>query len=148
MIGSFAYAGKELNEPKYIKAAQRAANFILDTMRKNGRLIHRYRQGEAKLDAYLDDYAFLADGLLELYEATGDKRWLDETKALVEVLFEHYQDKEGAFFHTADDHEKLLLRTKEPYDRAIPSGNGVTAVALVRLGRITGDQKYLKQARR
>jgi hypothetical protein len=148
MIGSFAYAGKELNEPKYVNAAQRAANFILHTMKKNGRLIHRYRQGEAKLDAYLDDYAFLADGLLELYEATGDKQWLDETKSLIEVLFEHYQDKEGAFFHTADDHEKLLLRTKEPYDRAIPSGNGVAAVVLVRLGRITGDQKYLEQARR
>ena len=117
-------------------------------MRKNGRLIHRYRQGEAKLDAYLDDYAFLADGLLELYEATDDKRWLNETKTLVEVLFEHYQDKEGAFFHTADDHEKLLLRTKEPYDRAIPSGNGVAAAVLVRLGRITGDKKYLEQARR
>ena len=148
MIGSFAYAGKELNEPKYVNAAQRAANFILDTMRKNARLVHRYRQGEAKLNAYLDDYAFLADGLLELYEATDDKRWLNEAKALVEVLFEHYQDKEGAFFHTADDHEKLLLRTKEPYDRAIPSGNGVAAVVLVRLGRITGDQKYLEQARR
>ena len=85
---------------------------------------------------------------MELYEATGDKRWLDETKALVDVLFEHYQDKDGAFFHTADDHEKLLLRTKEPYDRAIPAGNGVAAVVLVRLGRITGDQKYLEQARR
>ncbi|MBW8000452.1 MAG: DUF255 domain-containing protein [Planctomycetes bacterium] len=148
MIGSFAYAGKQLQEQRYIKAAKRAANFILKTMRKDGRIIHRYREGEAKLDAYLDDYAFLADGLLELYDATGDKQWLDETKALVEVLFEHYQDKEGAFFHTADDHEKLLLRTKEPYDRAIPSGNGVAAVVLVRLGRITGNQKYLEQARR
>lgn len=148
MIGGFAYAGKELNEPKYVNAAQGAANFILAKMRKNGRLIHRYRQGQAKLDAYLDDYAFLADGLLQLYDATGDERWIAEAKALVEVLFEHYQDKEGAFFHTADDHEKLLMRTKEPYDRAIPSGNGVAAAVLVKLSHITGDKKYLEQARR
>ncbi len=148
MIGSFAYAGKQLNKPEYVNAAQRAANFILQKMRKDGRLVHRYRQGQAKLDAYLDDYAFLADGLLELYEATGQKRWLDETKTLIEVLFEHYQDNQGPFFHTADDHEKLLLRTKDPYDRAIPSGNGVAAGVLVRLGRITGDQKYLTQAQR
>ncbi len=152
MIGSLAYGGRHLNEPRYAAAAEKAADFILTTMRKNGRLLRTYRDGLAKGNAYLDDYAFLADGLLELYETTGDGRWLGEAEGLVEMLLTHYRSQEpaalldGGFFFTSSDHEDLLLRSKDPYDRAIPSGNGVAARVLVRLGRITGESRYAELA--
>ncbi|MCH7471819.1 DUF255 domain-containing protein [bacterium] len=143
MIGSLAYGGRHLNEPRYITAAERAADFILANMREGGRLLRTYREGEAKLNAYLDDYTFLADGLLELYEATGESRWLDEAQALMEQCLEHHRDKlAGGFFYTSDDHEELLLRAKSPFDEAIPSANGMAARVLVRLGNITGDSRY------
>jgi hypothetical protein len=153
MIGSLAYAGRHLAVPEYTAAAERAAEFILATMRKDGRLLRTYREGTAKGNAYLDDYVFLADGLLDLYEATGDGRWLDEAKGLVEVVLRHYRGDKGTasagggFFVTADDHEDLLLRSKDPYDQAIPSGNGVAARVLVRLGHITGETRYIELAK-
>ncbi|RJP70304.1 MAG: thioredoxin domain-containing protein [Candidatus Abyssobacteria bacterium SURF_17] len=147
MIASLAYAGRNLKEARYTSAAEKAATFILTKMRKDGRLLRSYREGTAKLAAYLDDYAFLADGLLELYETTQNKRWLDEAEALVGVLLKHYYDKsDGGFFFTADDHESLLTRSKDPYDKAIPSGNGTAARVLVRLACHTGNRDYLKFA--
>jgi hypothetical protein len=148
MIGGFAHGGRHLNEPRYTAAAEKAADFILSAMRKDGKLLRTYRDGEAKLSAYLDDYAFLADGLLELYEATGNKRWLDEARALMEALIKGYRDEaDGGFFFTAEDHEQLLARSKDPYDKAIPSGNGVAARVLIRLNRLTGQKRYLETAR-
>ena len=148
MIGALAHGGRHLDEPRYVEAAERAAAFILTTMRKDGRLLCTYRSGEAKLNAYLDDYAFLADGLLDLYEATGKARYLDEARALVDALIRHYHDASGGgFCFTSDDHEELLLRSKDAYDRALPSGNGVAARVLVRLGTTTGEQRYLDLAR-
>ncbi len=153
MIGSLAYGGAHLEAPEYIDAAKRSAEFILDTLRRDGRLLRTYRDGLAKGNAFLDDYAFLADGFLDLYEATGETRWLDEVKRLVEVLLEHYRSQDpltridGGFFFVADDHENLLLRSKDAYDKAIPSGNGVAARVLVRLGHLTGEERYLKLAR-
>jgi uncharacterized protein YyaL (SSP411 family) len=147
MIGGLAWAGKQLNEPRFIAAAERAAGFVLTSMRKDSRLFRSYRQGEAGLNAYLDDYAFLADGLLDLRDATGDARWLDEAKALVAVMKEHFWDQaHGGFFLTSDDHEDLLLRSKPSYDQATPSGNGVAARVLIRLAELTGEEEYLKTA--
>ncbi len=131
-IGSLAYCGRRLKEPRYIDAAKRAADFILSTMRKDDRLLRTYREGDAKLNAYLDDYAFLADGLIELYESTGEEKWLTEARSLVQVLLDYYWDKDGdGFFFTSMDHEDLLLRSKDPFDRALPSGNGMAAKVLV-----------------
>jgi uncharacterized protein len=147
MIGALAFAGKQLNEPRFIVAAERAAEFVLTSMRKDGRLLRSYRQGEAGLNAYLDDYACLADGLLDLRDATGDARWLDEAKSLAAVMKEHFWDKaRGGFFLTSDDHEDLLLRSKPSYDQATPSGNGVAARALIWLAELTGEEEYLNTA--
>ncbi|MGB2821527.1 MAG: protein-disulfide reductase DsbD domain-containing protein, partial [Phycisphaerae bacterium] len=148
MIGSLAHGGRVLNEPRYTAAAEKAAEFILTRMRKDGRLLRTYRAGQAKLNAYLDDYAFLADALLELHVATGRKRWLDEARSLAETMLKHHGDPAGGgFFFTSGDHEDLLARTKEPADSALPSGNAVAAGVLVRLARLTGEGKYLDAAR-
>ena len=148
MIASLAYGGRLLEEPRYAAAAEKAAEFILTRMRKEGRLLRTYRAGEAKLNAFLDDYAFLADALLELHATTGRGRWLDEARSLAETMLKHYGDPAGGgFFFTSGDHEDLLARTKEPADGAVPSGNAVAAGVLVRLARLTGERKYLDAAR-
>ena len=147
MISSLAYGGRQLREPRYTDAAKRAAEFILTHMRKGGRLLRTYRGGAAKLNAYLDDYAFLAEALLELHTATGEKRWLDEARSLADAMLKHYKDSAGGgFYFTSDDHEDLLARTKDPADRAVPSGNAVAAGMLVRLGELTGEKKYHRAA--
>jgi hypothetical protein len=148
MIGGLAFAGKHLDAARYIGAAERAAGFVLTAMRKDGRLLRSWRGKEARLTAYLEDYAFLADGLLELHEGSGDQRWLDEAKSLMAVLKAHYWDEaRGGFFMTPDDHEELLLRLKPSYDQATPSGNGAAARVLIRLGQLTGDAEYFEMAR-
>ena len=149
MIGSLAYSGKVLKTPAYIDAAKRAADFILKDMKQaDGRLHATYRDGTAKLNAYLDDYSFLANGLLDLYEACDDKKYLEEAVALMEVLEEHFADeKAGGFFFTAKDHEVLLSRNKDPFDGAIPSGNGIAAQVYVRLGVLLDDETYHKKAK-
>ena len=149
MIGSLAYAGRHLQESRYVAAAEKAADFILTHMRKDGRLLRTYRRGHAKLNAYLDDYAFLADALLDLHEATGRKRWLKEADSLTQLLLKHFHDPaDGGFFFTSGDHENLLARTKDPMDRAIPAGNAVAAGALVRLAGQTGRTEPLAAAGR
>jgi len=147
MIGSLAYAGRALSEPRYTQAAQRAADFILDAMTADGGLLRSYRDGQAKLNAYLDDYAFLAEGLLELHQTTGRPRYLREAERLTDVLLARFRDSAGGgFFFTADGHEDLLLRSKDPFDRAIPSGNSVAAGVLTTLGRLTDRSRYAEQA--
>jgi uncharacterized protein len=149
MIASLAYGGKTLEEPRLIAAAEKAADFILTKMRKDGRLIRSWRKAPSDLKAYLDDYAFLADGLLELHSATGKERWLKESVALVKVLDDLYWDEsDGGYFFTADDHEKLLLRSKDPFESAMPSGNGVAAQVLVRLAKLTGKKGYLEHSKK
>jgi uncharacterized protein YyaL (SSP411 family) len=147
-IAALAKAGRALDEPRYTEAAEEAAAFILSEMRtEEGRLLHRYREGEAKVDAYTDDYAFVVWGLLELYESTFEPEYLKEAIALNEELIKHFWDTEyGGFFFTADDGERLFVRTKEFYDGAIPSGNSVAMSNLLRLGRITGDSKMEEHA--
>ncbi|MBT4224489.1 MAG: thioredoxin domain-containing protein [Opitutae bacterium] len=140
MIAAMARAGTILGEDRYIRAAKRAADFSLQTLRrKDGRLLKRYRAGEAGLPAHIEDYAFLTWGLLNLYEATFNVSYLQEAISLNDLTLKHFWDsKDGGFFMTADDGEKLLVRHKEIYDGAIPSGNSVTALNLLRIGRITG----------
>jgi uncharacterized protein len=149
MIAGFATAGRLLEEPKYTQAAARAADFVLQKMRtKEGRLLRSYaarpgEKAEAKLNAYLDDYAYLVHGLLCLHDATGEKKWLDEAKSLTDVLVKFHGDKErGGFFYTSSDHEKLFARGKDQYDGAQPSANSVAARNLVRLWTKTGDESY------
>jgi len=150
MIGSLAKGARVLDQPKYAQAAARAADFVLknlrkENLRKDDRLLRTYRDGKSHLIGYLSDYAFLIDGLLNLYEATFDRHWLDEAIALNETLIKYYYDDEnGAFFYTASDAEKLIVRTKNPRDGAIPSGNSVEAMNLMRLA-ILLDSKELKE---
>lgn len=148
MIAAFAQAGQALAEPQYTAAAKTAADFILATMvDENGRLLHRYRDGDAAIDATIDDYAFLIWGLLDLYQATFDLHYLQEAMRLQAELDAHFWDNEtSGYFLTADDAEQLLSRPKESYDGAIPSGNSAAALNLLRLGRMTGDVSYEERA--
>jgi len=148
MIAAMARAGTILGEDRYTLAAKRAADFSLQTLRrKDGRLLKRYRAGEAGLPAHIEDYAFLTWGLLNLYEATFDVSYLQEAISLNDLTLKHFWDsKDGGFFMTADDGEKLLVRHKEIYDGAIPSGNSVTALNLLRIGRITGRAELEEKA--
>ncbi|MBI4963384.1 MAG: thioredoxin domain-containing protein [Desulfomonile tiedjei] len=148
MIAALAKGAQALNRPEYSDAAKKAADFVLSTMRDaNGRLLHRYREGEAALPSHVDDYAFFIWGLLELYEATFDVRYLRTALDLNTDFMEHFWDRSiGGFFFTAEDAESLLLRKKEVYDGATPSGNSVAALDLLRLGRITADATLERNA--
>jgi uncharacterized protein YyaL (SSP411 family) len=153
MITGYAVAGQLLDEPKYTAAAAKAADFVLAKLRtKDGRLLRSYGArpsgaAEGRLNAYLDDYAFLVHGLLCLHDATKDKNWLDEAKALAEVMEKYYaDDKGGGYFYTSSDHEKLFARGKDQYDGAQPSGNSVAARDLIRLWQKTGEEKYRARA--
>jgi len=147
MIAAMAKAARALGRPDLARAASRALEFIeAKLVRPDGRLLARYRDGEAAFPAYLDDYAFLAWGLLELYEATYQARHLDAALKLVREMDRLFGDSNaGGYYFSATDGETLLARPKEAYDGAMPSGNSVAALVLLRLGRITGDPK-LEQA--
>ena len=148
MIGSLAWAGRHLGETRYTAAAAEAADFVLGVMRPGGRLLHTYRDGAAKVDAFLDDYAFLADGLLDLYEATAATRWLAEAQSLTETLLARFSDPEdGGFFFAGPEQKDLIVRAKDMLDKATPSGNGVAAKVLVRLGRLAREPRYFEPAR-
>ncbi|MDX1945498.1 MAG: thioredoxin domain-containing protein [Pirellulaceae bacterium] len=149
MIDSLARAGVILNEPRYLAASTKAANFILSDLTKDGRLLHTWRHGKAKLAAYLDDYSYFINSLATLYEATFDERWIEEATRLAEIMRARFEDQErGGFFFTADDHEQLIARNKDFHDASVPSGNGMAATALIRLGKLTGQTEYLESARR
>ena len=150
MISAHAQAALTLGEPVYAERAARAARFVLERMRSDkGRLLRSYKDGHARHNAYLDDYAALIAGLLDLYEATDDPSWLREAIALDRVLENHYEDtKGGGFFLTSDDHEKLLTREKPGYDGAEPSGNSIHALSLLRLHELTTLDAYRKRADR
>jgi uncharacterized protein YyaL (SSP411 family) len=141
MVAALAKGARVFDEPGYTYAAKRAVNFILENMRtSDGRLLHRHRDGEAAVAAYLDDYAFLIYGMLELYETTFEVDYLKRALELNEYLLKHFWDnKNGGFYFTVDDGEGLLVRQKEIYDGAIPSGNSVAMLNLLRLGRITAN---------
>lgn len=148
MIRGFADAGRLLDEPRYVAAAERAADFILNNLRTaDGRLQRTYGKGQAKLNAYLDDYAFLTDGLIALHRATGQKKWLDAAVQITDRQIQLFWDeKGGAFFFTSSDHESLLARGKELADSAEPSGNSVAAGNLAYLARETKNAAYRVKA--
>ena len=148
MISALARAALAFDEPGYAQRAAGAAGFVLEHLRVDGRLRRSYAGGAAHHDAYLADYAFLIAGLLDLSEATGERRWLDEAIALDRVLAAHYEDPAGGFYATADDHETLLAREKPADDGAEPSGNSVQALNLLRLSELTGDDRYRQRAER
>jgi uncharacterized protein YyaL (SSP411 family) len=148
MISGLAFGSRVLDDPQYKEAAEKSAKFILATLvRKDGRLLHRYRDGEAGILGTLEDYAFFIHGLIDLYEATFKEEYLKEAKRLTEDMIKLFWDeKEGGFFFTATDAEKLLIREKEIYDGAIPSGNSVAALDLFRMGRLTLNREWEKKA--
>ena len=136
MIDALAYGYDVLGDERYLNAASKAARFISDTMRKpDGELLHTYTAGTVKQDAYLDDYAFLARGLLGLYRATGDKEWLGSAKTLTDKMIQlFWDDRNGGFYYTKSDAKHLIVRSKKPYDSSIPSGNAVAVENLLALG--------------
>ena len=159
MIAAFAMGAQVFNEPCYAEAAEQAAVFLLEKMRdEKGRLLHRYRDGEAAVLAYVDDYAFLIWGLFELYETVFDVTYLNQALELNQDLLQRFWDdaavsllskkERGGFFFTADDGEKLPIRQKQIYDGAIPSGNAVAMLNLLRLGRLAAEPELEEKAAR
>ena len=136
MIDALAYGYQVLGKERYLLAASKAAQFILDTLKKpDGELCHTYTAGVVKQDVYLDDYAFFVRGLLGLYQATGDERWLDSAKRLTDAMIQlFWDDTNGGFYYTKTDAKHLIVRTKKPYDSAIPSGNAVAVANLLEFG--------------
>jgi uncharacterized protein YyaL (SSP411 family) len=148
MVAALAKGARVFNEPSYANAAKRTVDFILSNMvTHNGRLLHRYRDSEAALPAHIDDYAFLIWGMLELYETTLDPYYLIKAMELNQHLIEHFwDDKNGGFYFTAEDGENLPVRQKEIYDGAIPSGNSVAMLNLLRLGRLSANPDLEQKA--
>jgi uncharacterized protein len=141
MVAALARGAQVLGDKAYSDAAEGAVEFILEKLRTpDGRLLHRFREGEARIPAHLDDYAFLVWGLLETYEATFDARFLKTALELNKDMIHHFWDAQGGgLYFTSDDAENLIVRKKEVYDGALPSGNAVAMLNLLRLGRFTGD---------
>jgi uncharacterized protein YyaL (SSP411 family) len=149
MIVALAQASLALDVPAHAETAARAANFILKKMRtRTGRLLRTYSTGsEPKLNAYLEDYSFLIDGLVSLYEATFRPHWIEAALDLAEVMIEQFWDTAaGGFFYTGQDHERLIARTKDPHDSSVPSGSSLAVLALLRLHRLTGRIDLLEKA--
>jgi uncharacterized protein YyaL (SSP411 family) len=149
MIGALAQAAAVLGRPAYAEAAARAADFLLTRMRGSDRRLWRtYRaSSQPKLNAYLEDYSFVIDALVSLYEATFAARWLAAAVDLVEVMVDQFWDPaDGGFFYTGMDHEALIARSKDPHDSSIPSGNSMAVTALLRLARLTGRSDFQEKA--
>ncbi|HLJ11437.1 MAG TPA: thioredoxin domain-containing protein [Planctomycetaceae bacterium] len=148
MISAFAAGAQVLDDEHYLKAAQAAADFLLRTMHtENGGLLHSYKDGRPRFNAYLDDYACLIDGLIDVYQASFESRYLDDAVMLAAKMVALFHDdaKQG-FFYTSSDHEELIARNKEAHDGSTPSGNGMAAWTLVRLARICGRADFEQTA--
>ena len=147
MLTSFAEASSVLQRADYRRVAERNADFILNSLRREGALLHVYKDGQAKHHGYLDDYACVASGLLSLYEATGTTRWLRECLTLTEEMCEEFwDDAEGGFFYTSTKGERLIVRNKDFMDNATPAGNSVAAELLQRLALLTENTEYSRKA--
>jgi uncharacterized protein YyaL (SSP411 family) len=148
MIGALAEAGAVLGRDDYLGAAVAAAGFVMRDLRDDdGRLLRTWKNGEAKLNAYLEDHAYLLEALLSLYEATFEPRWFEEARALADAMIERFGDDEhGGFFETSSDHEQLVARRKDLEDHPIPSGNAAAAYGLLRLAALTGEYAYEERA--
>jgi uncharacterized protein YyaL (SSP411 family) len=149
MIEALAFAGRVLDEPRWVAAAARAADFVLGHLVVDGRLRRGWLGGPSTTLAFLDDHAFLAAGLLELFAATAEPRWLTGAVTLAEALERHFGDPErGGWFQGADDQERLLVREKPTHDGAEPAGSSVAVQALLRLSAFTGDERWRDAAER
>ena len=143
MIAALARASIIFQEPSYLKAAKKSSEFVLNKISKNGKLLKRFRNNKAAINAHLDDYAFISWGLLEIYEASFEAKYLSKCLELMNIMVDDYwDDKNGGFFLGSDQSEKLIVRTKTAYDGAIPSGNSVAVMNMLKLSRITGDVKW------
>ena len=143
MIAALARASIIFQEPSYLEAAIKSSSFVLSKISKNGKLLKRFRNNQAAINSHLDDYAFITWGLLEIYEATFDSKYLSKSLDLMNIMVEDFWDeKNGGFFLGADQSEKLIVRTKTAYDGAIPSGNSVAVMNMLKLSRITGNVKW------
>ena len=148
-IGAFADAGRLLGESRFTDAAVRAAEAILGgLLTPDGALGRSWKDGRASGQGVLEDYAHLAEGLLALYEATFDERWFAAARALMDHVLDHFADPAGGFFDTGDDHERLVARPKDPQDNAVPSGNAMATLVLLRLAAWTGEGRYRDAAER
>ncbi|MBU7032199.1 MAG: thioredoxin domain-containing protein, partial [Theionarchaea archaeon] len=145
MIAAFSKAGQVFDMKKYRKTAQKAADFILREM-MDDILYHRFCAGEKAIPGFLEDYAFFVWGLLELYEATFEPSNLTHALSLTQYLLDHFWDPQGGFYHTSDEGEYLLIRKKDSFDGALPSGNSVAMMNLLRLSRITGNTEFEEKA--
>ncbi len=147
MLRSFAEAARYLDRPDYLQVATNNAQFLLRELNHDGRLLRTYKDGRAHLHGYLEDYAFLADGLLALYEASFNPRWFTEARRLIDEAIELFADEQnGGFFDTGSDHEALISRPKDIMDNATPAGNSVAVDVLLRLAAFTGEEAYRRRA--
>ncbi len=147
MLRAFAEAGAALNRADYLEAAAKNANFLLREMRPEGRLLRSYREGQAKLPGFLEDYSFVADGLLSLYEATFEGRWLDAAVELADEMIADFWDAPAeCFYDTGRRHEELVVRPRDVFDNAQPCGGSVASDMLLRLSVVTGNEDYAAKA--
>jgi uncharacterized protein YyaL (SSP411 family) len=147
MLTAFSEAASILGRDDYRLVAIRNAEFILSRLMRDGRLLRTYKAGQARLNGYQEDYAYVAEGLLALYEASFDLKYFEAAAQLVDRMIEQFWDNaDGGFFFTSGDHEELIARTKEYFDNAIPSGNSVAALLMQKLGLLTAEQKYQQYA--
>ncbi len=144
MLAAFAEAARVLDREDYREVAERNADFLLSELRQeNGRLLRTWKAGEAKLNGYLEDYAYLIEGLLELYQTTFDPRWYLAAHELAETMLAHFQAPGGGFYDTSDDHETLIARPRDLQDNATPSGNAMAVTTLLKLAGFTNDLRYV-----
>ncbi|HET6457927.1 MAG TPA: thioredoxin domain-containing protein, partial [Nitrosopumilaceae archaeon] len=144
MISAFVKGFKISEQKRFLEAAEKCVNFIQEKLTKNGELLRTYKDGQAKLKAYLDDYAYFTNALLDLFETNPNKKYLELAIYYTDYLLEHFWDEnEKNFFFTADNHEQLIIRTKNIYDLSLPSGNSVAANTFLRLYHLTQNNRYL-----
>jgi uncharacterized protein YyaL (SSP411 family) len=148
MLRAFAEAGAALGRSDYLDTARDNAEFVLSRLRQDGRLLRTYKDGQARLNGYLEDYACYADGLLALYQATLEPRWLHEAGTLAATMLERFwDDRLSGFYDTSSDHEQLVSRPRDVSDNATPAGNSVAVEVLLRLGVLLGEERYRERAR-
>jgi uncharacterized protein YyaL (SSP411 family) len=155
LLAAFAEAARGLDRDDYREVAERNAEFLLRELRQeNGRLLRTWKAcpegtegtGEAKLNGYLEDYSYLIEGLLELYQTTFDAQWFVAAEELAETILERFADSEGMLYDTSDDHETLITRPRDLQDNATPSGNAMAVTALLKLAGFTNDLRYVDMA--
>ncbi|MBA3299336.1 MAG: thioredoxin domain-containing protein, partial [Thermoleophilaceae bacterium] len=148
MISALAEAGAVLERPEFLDAAHGCASFVLEQLRDaDGRLLRTFKDRQSRLNAYLEDHAFLLEALLTLYESSFEPRWFEAARALADTMIERFADEDrGGFFETSIDHERLLARRKDLEDHPIPSGNASAAYGLLRLSALTGEYEYERRA--